>query len=158
MREPGMEDAMHTVTRILFPTDFSEDSARAQGYAEEMARRFGATIVVVHVSEAMAVLPGSDMAKEEEITAKRELESVARTLSAAKVEARTQLLEGVPYVEILRAADREQCDLIVLGTHGRSGLSFVLIGSVAERVVRKASCPVLTVRHPDREFEHPVKG
>jgi nucleotide-binding universal stress UspA family protein len=148
---------MHPITRILFPTDFSEDSTRAQGYAEEMARRFGATIVVVHVSEAMAILPGSDMAKEEEITAKRELASVAQTLSAAKVEARTQLLEGVPYVEILRAADREQCDLIVMGTHGSSGLSFVLIGSVAERVVRKASCPVLTVRHPDREFEHPVK-
>jgi nucleotide-binding universal stress UspA family protein len=63
---------------------------------------------------------------------------------------------GAPFLEIIHAAQSESADLIVMGTHGRSGLAHVLMGSVAERVVNKAPCPVLTVRHPDRKFKHPL--
>jgi nucleotide-binding universal stress UspA family protein len=63
---------------------------------------------------------------------------------------------GAPFLEIIHAARTEAVDLIVLGTHGRTGLAHVLLGSVAERVVQKAGCAVLTVRHPDRRFKHPL--
>ena len=63
---------------------------------------------------------------------------------------------GSPFLEILHTAQDQNADLIVLGTHGRTGLAHVLMGSVAERVVQKAPCPVLTVRHPDRKFKHPL--
>ncbi len=63
---------------------------------------------------------------------------------------------GSPFLEILHTAQSENADLIVLGTHGRTGLAHVLMGSVAERVVQKAPCAVLTIRHPDRKFKHPL--
>ncbi len=65
------------------------------------------------------------------------------------------MLRGRPFLELIRYARREQMDLIVMGTHGRAGLSHVLMGSVAEKVVRKSPCPVLTIRHPDQRFQMP---
>jgi nucleotide-binding universal stress UspA family protein len=72
------------------------------------------------------------------------------------LKARSLLRVGSPFVEIVRTAQSERADLIVVGTHGRTGLAHVLMGSVAERVVQKAPCPVLTIRHPDRKFRHPL--
>jgi nucleotide-binding universal stress UspA family protein len=63
---------------------------------------------------------------------------------------------GSPFLEIIHAAQTDGADLIVMGTHGRTGIAHVLMGSVAERVVQKAHCPVLTIRHPDRKFKHPL--
>jgi nucleotide-binding universal stress UspA family protein len=74
------------------------------------------------------------------------------------LKSRGLLKVGAPFLEIINAAHGEGADLIVLGTHGRTGLAHVLMGSVAERVVRKAHCPVLTIRHPDRTFKHPLDG
>jgi universal stress protein A len=77
-------------------------------------------------------------------------------LRESGVKARGLMRVGAPFLEIINAAQGEAADLIVMGTHGRTGLAHVLMGSVAERVVNKAPCPVLTVRHPDRKFKHPL--
>jgi nucleotide-binding universal stress UspA family protein len=156
-----------TITKILAPTDFSEDSARALEYAEEIARKFGAEIVMIHVDQPLApviIAPefgtGFDMgavsrlAEEQRLLAQRELDTIASRLREAGLKSRGLLKVGAPFLEILTAAHSENADLIVMGTHGRTGLAHVLMGSVAERVVNRANCPVLTVRHPDRKLNH----
>lgn len=160
---------MPAISKILVPTDFSDDSARALEYAEELARKFTAEIILIHVDQPLApvmIAPefgtGFDMeamgriAEEQRLSAQRELDKTINRLRDAGSKARGMLRVGAPFLEIINAAQAEAADLIVMGTHGRTGLSHVLMGSVAERVVRKAACPVLTVRHPDRKFKHPL--
>jgi nucleotide-binding universal stress UspA family protein len=156
------------ISRILAPTDFSEDSKLALTYAIELAQKFTSEIVVLHVDQPLAPVmvselnPGIDfsamnrIAEEQRLLAVRELDQVTARLRETGVKARSLLRVGAPFLEILNAAQSEGADLIVMATHGRSGLVHVLMGSVAERVVRKAGCPVLTVRHPDRKFKHPL--
>ena len=157
-----------TFTKILAATDFSDDSKYALEYAEELARRFSAEILVMHVDQPLAPVmvselsPGLDVgamnriAEEQRLLAQRELDRITARLRDAGLKPRGLLKVGAPFLEIINAAHSEGVDLIVLGTHGRSGLAHVLMGSVAERVVRKAHCPVLTIRHPDRKFKHPL--
>jgi universal stress protein A len=134
-----------SLRRILAATDFSAGAGRALAYAETVARRLGAELVLVHVSEALAVVPGSDLAERQRIAAREQLDAQVDELAGRGLAARAVLRAGLPFDEIVAAADAEGADLIVMGTHGRSGLSHLLMGSVAERVVRQASCPVLTV-------------
>jgi nucleotide-binding universal stress UspA family protein len=157
-----------TFTKILAATDFSDDSSYALAYAEELARRFSAEILVMHVDQPLAPVmvselsPGLDVgamsriAEEQRLLALRELDLTTARLRDGGLKSRGLLKVGAPFLEIINAAHGEGADLIVLGTHGRSGLAHVLMGSVAERVVRKAHCPVLTIRHPDRTFKHPL--
>ena len=160
---------MPTLTKILAANDFSDDSTRALGYAEELARKFGAEIVVLHVDQPLAPVmlapefgPSIDtgvmsrIAEEQRLLAQKELDKIVARLRDGGLKARSLLRVGAPFLEIINAAQTENADLIVMGTHGRSGLAHVLLGSVAERVVQKASCPVLTIRHPDRKFKHPL--
>ncbi len=159
---------MPELNKILLATDFSDDSANARRFAEELARRFGAEMIVLHVDQPMAPVAVSELgpafdvsainqiAEEQRLAAQRELDKMVTQLRDAQIKARSLLRVGAPFVEIVRAAQTEGADLIVLGTHGRSGLAHVLLGSVAERVVQKAGCAVLTVRHPDRRFKHPL--
>lgn len=159
---------MPELHKILFATDFSDDSINARPFAEELARRFGAEIIVLHVDQPMApVMVGelgpafdvgamTQIVEEQRLAAHRELDKMVTQLRDGQIKARSLLRVGAPFVEIVRAAETEGADLIVLGTHGRSGLAHVLLGSVAERVVQKAGCAVLTVRHPDRRFKHPL--
>ena len=159
---------MATFTKILAATDFSDDSTYALAYAEELARRFSAEILVMHVDQPLAPVmvselsPGLDVgamsriAEEQRLLALRELDLTTARLRDGGLKSRGLLKVGAPFLEIINAAHGEGADLIVLGTHGRSGLAHVLMGSVAERVVRKAHCPVLTIRHPDRTFKHPL--
>ena len=165
---------MHKIDRILVPSDFSEDSTRALEYAEDFARMFGAEIVVLHVDQILAPIaigpaPGAGydpsamaavgkIAEEQRALAQRELDRIVKKLQDEGLRARGLLRSGAPFVEIVTAAQKENAGLIVMGTHGRSALAHILMGSVAERVVRKAPCPVLTVRHPDRRFKHPLDG
>jgi universal stress protein A len=145
--------------KILAPTDFSSASTLALDAAALLAKQFGATIVLLYVYDptllsplyavpgAAAVLEATPRAPEFEESIRREMESIRR-----------ERLSGVPQVEYLvkqhssapegicEAAAEVAADLVVLSTHGRTGLSHVLIGSVAERVVRHAPCPVLTLR------------
>jgi nucleotide-binding universal stress UspA family protein len=154
--------------KILAPTDFSEDSKLALTYAVTLAEKFSSEIIVVHVDQPLAPVmvselnPGLDVstmnriAEEGRLLALKELDGTTARLRESGVKTRGLMRVGAPFLEIINAAQSEAADLIVMGTHGRTGLAHVLMGSVAERVVNKAPCPVLTVRHPDRKFKHPL--
>jgi universal stress protein A len=144
---------MALINKILVPTDFSDCANRALEYGAEVANRFAAPLVLVHVyaNPVMAVPDGFvmmtpvDMASmlaqlEQGIGQARQR---AQALGVAKVD--TRVLEGTAWQEITRVANDTHCDLIIMGTHGRSGLAHLLLGSVTEKVIRHATCPVLTV-------------
>jgi nucleotide-binding universal stress UspA family protein len=142
--------------RILVPTDFSSASLRALDRAIDLGRRLGAQLIVLHVVEPvyypMADIMygvGPDLGnvyEEIERAARAQLARLATKLRARGVAVRTLLGSGTAYQVIVDSARKIKADLIVMSTHGRTGLSHVLIGSVADRVVRSAPCPVLTVR------------
>jgi universal stress protein A len=144
-----------TVRRILHPTDFSPASRPAFAKALELARERDAEVIVVHVLGSVAPMIGegyvSPQAYEQIQTSVRthgqkQLDALVGRATKAKIRARGLLLEGVPYTQIVRAARSQRADLIVMGTHGRGGIARLFLGSVAERVVASAPCPVLTVR------------
>ena len=102
------------------------------------------------------VLPSANLLADLEVSLSKALDDAKKELDATTgLRVDTQLMQGVPFAEIVRFAREGSYDLIVLSTHGRTGLKHALLGSVAEKVVRKAHCPVLTVRAPGLEFEHP---
>ncbi len=141
--------------KVLVGTDFSEPADAARRMAIELARRLGAELEIVHVEEplpayAFAEGPLPNLPKlQEEVRswAERELEEQAKEVRGAGVSVTTAVLLGTPANTIVERARNEGVDLIVAGTHGRTGLEHVLIGSVAERIVRHAPCPVLTVKN-----------
>ena len=151
--------------RILCPTDFSANSQHALEFACALVDQFQADLHVLHVLpvdmiQAMAdpyVAYGMPSNLEERMraSAERTLAEIPDSSWAGNQRVVRSLRHGSPFVEIVKYARENNIDLIVLGTHGRSGLSHVLLGSVAENVVRKAGCPVLTVRAPDHEFLMP---
>jgi nucleotide-binding universal stress UspA family protein len=135
---------------ILYPTDFSDHSAYAFRLACALARDYGARLVVLHVAEPPVVVGGEGVMV---LPCAIDLEALRERLDQLrlkdpKVVVEHQLIEGEAASEILRVAAESKCDLIVMGTHGRTGLRRLLMGSVAEKVVRKAACPVLTVKTP----------
>jgi len=142
--------------RILWPTDFSGTAKAALPYAVEMAANAGAELVLLHVltppvAYAGPEIPGAlwgELQQRNRAAAREEIRKIAAELKDAKIRVHTVLADGVPFDQILRVAKRLRCDLIVIATHGRTGLSHVLMGSVAENVIRRAPCPVLTVRPP----------
>jgi nucleotide-binding universal stress UspA family protein len=155
---------MIDLRRILVPTDFSQWSGSALTYAVAFAEKFGAEVLLLHVVQDLAVfvpeaaLPAAPLVPpvEQFLRAAREaLDRAAGGPVAGGVAVHPEVAEGVPAEEIVRLARERDVDLIVMGTHGRTGLAHVLLGSVAEKVVRRAPCPVLTVRHPEHEFVHP---
>lgn len=149
--------------KILLPTDFSNYSAAATKYACEMATRFDSELHLLHTLEThLASTPEFGMGlalptyiKESKAAAEK---SLAGVLDPKWSEGRTvvqAVLVGSPKVEIVRYARKHDIDLIVLSTHGRTGLPHVLMGSVAESVVRTSPCPVLTVRPDGHQFVMP---
>jgi len=154
---------MISLKRILVPTDFSDSSRSATRYACGLAEQFDAELHLLHVLETHAVSTpqfglGFDLptfVRESRKAAETALMSgVAPDWEVAHRVVRT-VVEGSPFVEIVRYAQEKAIDLIVLSTHGRSGLVQALMGSVAEKVVRKAPCPVLTVRPEGHQFVMP---
>jgi nucleotide-binding universal stress UspA family protein len=145
------------VKTILVPSDFSEYAEHAFTWALGLAEKWGAKVLVIHAAPLFSHLayPESvymvDLAKmEQEIVAdaeKRLQEFVAKK-GASTVTVDTRAVLGDPFWEICQIAEREHADLIVMGSHGRTGLAHVFLGSVAERVVRHAPCPVLVARLP----------
>jgi len=141
---------MKMIKRIVVPVDFTDFSRRAADYAVMLARRFRAKIVLVHVIEPFTYDINESMWVVDHYTAlnaiaKRLLAQQHKALSRKGVTAQTVLLQGRPSYEIVEVARKRRADLIVMGTHGRTGLEHVVLGSVAERVVRLAPCPVLTI-------------
>jgi len=151
------------IKRILVPLDFSANSTRALDYAHGLALKFDAAIHLIHVCEVPSMSIGAmdayaiaytDWSQRLGEEAERQLTEIKNTLRG--VEATTEVLFGSPAAAIVDAADANGADLIVMGTHGHGALMHVMMGNVAERVVRAALCPVLTVREPrQREV---VKG
>lgn len=145
---------MAAFRRILHPTDFSRASAPAFRRAVALARACRAPLVVLHVMTPPSpfIGEGTPPSSYAELlilarrSAKRRLAAVLARARRGRVRARAIFVEGLPAERILRAARRARADLIVMGTHGRTGLSRVFMGSVAERVVRESPCAVLTVR------------
>jgi nucleotide-binding universal stress UspA family protein len=156
---------MILLKRILVATDFSAPSDAALAYGREFARTFNAQLVVVNVTDnVMARAFAGDGYVFSDPAMQRDIEAAARKQIDALLsdEDRDQLrAQGVvltsntPYVAIVEYAANNNIDLIVMGTHGRGAVAHLLMGSVAERVVRTAPCPVLTVRHPEHEFVVP---
>lgn len=152
---------MIALKHVLVPTDFSETSDVALKYGKAFAAAFGATLHVVHVIEEPYGQPwaveayGFSLAalQDEWIKeAKGRMEKILSDEERASLKAVTTTVLGHPVMEILRYAKDNNIDLIVMGTHGRGPLGHVVMGSVAERLVRKSPCPVLTVRSEEREF------
>ena len=151
---------MIDLKRILAATDFSQHSQVALRYAAALAKAFSAEVVLCHVLENpdfLSQLPPvaegyfpPNLAEIQEKHARVQCEQVlaAEGLSQARV----LLRHGTPSVELVQAAKDEHADLIIVGTHGRGAIAHLLLGSVAEKVVRAASCPVLTVRSGEHEF------
>jgi nucleotide-binding universal stress UspA family protein len=145
-----------TITKILVPVDFSPHAERAVHYATTLAHRLGARLELLHVVEDPFVagawtsdvfLPyDDDLLRNLTDGAERELAARKESARALGVTADTAVITGRPMYSILEYAREGGFDLIVMGTHGRTGLSHVFMGSVAERVVRQAPCPVLTMR------------
>jgi len=142
--------------KILFPTDLSPASEFCLQQATDLARARGATLLICHVEEPPLAYGGGELyygLPVEQRDLRTALEAVVPTHSAVPFEHR--LRSGDPASEIVRLAEEEAVELIVLGTHGRTGLKRLLMGSVAEAVVRRATCPVLTIKQP-QESATPV--
>jgi nucleotide-binding universal stress UspA family protein len=158
---------MISLRKILHPTDFSGPSKHALSYAVALAEAFQAELHLLHVVEEVAraayfdvlqVPPVADMVDECVAEAKRIMADLVPEEHRGKLrEVASHVRTGIPFLEIVHCAEELQADLIVCGTHGRSGLKHVLFGSVAERIVRKAPCPVLSVRHPEHTFQMPLR-
>jgi nucleotide-binding universal stress UspA family protein len=146
---------MRTFSKILFATDFSEYSDEALDCALALCKSFGARLVLLHVINEPVDLRGfyvphisfENLEKEIETGAEKMMESYCRTRLGDYGNYETSIVAGIPYEEILKKSEDDEVSLIVIGTHGRSGIDHLLFGSTAERVVKKASCPVMTVRH-----------
>jgi universal stress protein A len=144
---------------ILYATDFSDSAEPAQAQAIRLARALHAELVILHVAVEVPLFgewPFSMSEVERVYEAQKQwaagmLEERVRAARDEGVEARTELRSGVPFEVIVDTAAELGAEMIVIGTHGRSGLQRFLLGSVAERVVRLAPCPVLTVRPAIRE-------
>jgi nucleotide-binding universal stress UspA family protein len=156
----GPGHPIRRIDRILVPTDFSTASKKALPYAAAFAEHFQASLVLVHVvpSHLVAELSHIGIVLEE----KRLMEEAGRKLPQFRateldphLPVETLLLNGHPAREICQAAEIQAADLIIMATHGHTGLKHFLLGSITENVIRHAPCPVLVVREGEREFISP---
>jgi nucleotide-binding universal stress UspA family protein len=145
---------MEKFDKILFALDFSENSEHAFDYALSMAKNFNAHLIIIHVIQEPVDLSGfyvphisfENLEKEIKDGAEKMMEKFCAKMITDYSDYETAVVAGIPYQEILRKADEEKVSLIVMGTQGRKGIDHLLFGSNAERVVRNAKCPVLSVR------------
>jgi nucleotide-binding universal stress UspA family protein len=152
---------MKDIRTILLTTDFSETSKRAFPAALTMARQFGAKLLLAHVEvdrlpplviEYMAVGVDDILDRQRDLAGER-LQELLEELTGgdAEVDAEVVVVLGTPHVEIVRLAEERDVDLIVMATHGRGFISHAILGSTAERVLRRAPCPLLIIRDPNPE-------
>jgi nucleotide-binding universal stress UspA family protein len=154
---------MITLKNVLVPTDFSEPSSLALRYALAFAEAFGAKVYLLHTVEdpfsypwaAEAYVNPEDIVARLRTDAELELTKLVTEEQRKKYQVESDVRVGRPFVSIIEYAREKNVDLIVMGTHGRGAIAHLLIGSVAENVVRRAPCPVLTVRPEEHEFVAP---
>jgi nucleotide-binding universal stress UspA family protein len=139
---------MPLVREIVVGADFSADSRRAVEYAGELAKALDAHLTVLHVDEKAAFVPGSDLAEAEEASDRVNIDSTVAELVRRDVRARGVLRPGLPAQGLCDVAREVGADLLIVGTQGRGCLANVVLGSVTERVLRDAPCPVLVMRSP----------
>lgn len=148
-----------SLQHILIPIDFSENSKKALRYAIPLAEQFGASITLINIIEP-TVFPSDfgfgqmsfpDVEQELVTKSRQELEAIVDGVST-KAKITTVVKTGIPFVEVTNFADDEQFDLIIVATHGRTGVEHILFGSTAEKIIRKAPCPALVVRAEERDF------
>ncbi len=151
------------IRTILFPTDFSQGARAAMDHAISLAQDYRAKLVLLYVIQDISIaewyipssLSAADLVADMQKSAEQEIEKWAAEARAKVADVEPQVTRGVPFVEIIRTAKAKQADLLVIGTHGRTGIDHMLFGSTAEKVVRKSPCPVLTVRMPGKQFKMP---
>ncbi|MBK7228109.1 MAG: universal stress protein [Ignavibacteriales bacterium] len=151
-----------TIKKVLVPIDFSDYSKSALKYAVNFAKSFNADIILIYVVEPIIYPPDFSMGQiampsintEWDDRAKDELQKLAKSEIADIANVKTVIKTGKPFVEIIETAKEENIDLIIIATHGHSGVEHILFGSTAEKVVRKAPCPVLTLREPLKGFDY----
>lgn len=149
---------MINIKNILFSTDFSENSNHAFDYAIDLASRLGARLYILHVIHELIDTTGfyvpnislDQLQKDLEKGAEEMMAKFCREKLGDFKEYECINVIGLPHLEILNMAKEKGMDMIIMGTHGRTGIDRVLFGSTAEKVVKKAPCPVLTVRNPQK--------
>jgi len=151
--------------KILFCTDFSENSHWAFTYALNLAKKYKSKLFILHVSpvptcpEQLTIYLPPEKVQELMMAEKKELEKELNTHYVRKLKEfknyKILFEKGWPFIEIIQVAKKESVNLIVMGTHGRTGLDHILFGSTAEHVVQKSPCPVLTIRLPGKKFVMP---
>ena len=156
MGSPFREEQMTTIQHILCPVDFSPESNHALKYGINLAKKLGAEVHIAHVFDipAFALPDGAIMASPEFATkimnaAQDQLDALEKAHSDSGVKIHCRLMQGVPSEGINQLCEVSNADLVVMGTHGRAGISHFLLGSVTERVVRTSKIPVLTIRLPE---------
>jgi universal stress protein A len=155
----GVRPNIVNLKKILVPLDFSNHSRKALNYAVKLAGQFGSEVTVVNVvapviyAEGM-VLPAAmeNLDRVSEEHARSELDKVAEDVRSHQVTCDTHVLLGHPSDEIVNFAKKQETDLLLITTHGRTGLQHFLLGSTAERILRHAPCPVMVVRDQEHEF------
>ena len=153
---------MINIKNVLCPIDYSVYSEKALQYAIEFAVKYGAKLYLLHVLDIRIYDINDPELYNVTVVDKETIGKLSDRLlkcvneeTKGRIAVEAVVVQGVPFAEIIHAAKERKIDLIVLGTHGRTGISHAIMGSVAEKVVRKAPCPVLTVRHPEHEFVMP---
>lgn len=151
---------MNLIKNILVPIDFSDYSKNALRYAVQFAKNFNAKLFLIYVVEPMiypadfsmgqVAIPSMDADLQNR--AEEELKNLANNYVEASLQSETIIKTGKPFVEINETAKEIDADLIIMATHGHTGVEHLLFGSTAEKVVRKAPCPVLTLREPIKGF------
>jgi nucleotide-binding universal stress UspA family protein len=138
---------------ILCPTDFSDNSTAALGIARDLARQNGATLIALHVADTLGAEGLGFIDAETHLQPEGRVEELRQALleiapPEPDLQLRHLLREGDPVAVVEQVVREQGCDLVVLGTHGRTGLEHLLMGSIAERVIRRCPCPVLVVKYP----------
>ena len=156
---------MEQIKKILVPIDFSDYSKNALKYAAQFAKQFNAKIYLIYVVEPMiypadfsmgqVAIPSTDI--DLHSRAEEELKKLSKDIVNGGSKVEVLIKTGKPFVEIIESAAANDIDLIIIATHGHTGVEHLLFGSTAEKVVRKAPCPVLTLREPVKGFQFTSK-
>lgn len=153
---------MIKLKKILCPIDFSECSSYALSYAIDLSAKEHASLYLIHVIETHMSDIGDIVKQIDLLLDEKQIDNLRmRLINLVPEDIRINIhiesivQKGIPFIEIIRTAKDKQADLIVMGTHGRTGLEHILIGSVAQRVIQRAPCPVLSIRLPKQVFSMP---